>query len=131
MEIDSGETFCYDTAGNATKAERELQAADRIFGLLPADQREELRSLWDEFEAQSTADARFAASLDRLQPMLHNVHTQGGTWKQHQIHAGQVYQRMAPIQTGLPALWPMVEQLVADSVAKGYLKPAPTAVEPT
>jgi len=79
VEIDAGDTFCYDDRGHESKAEREMQAADRLFSLLPPDQASEFRALWDEFEAQETADAQFASTLDRLQPLLNNHQTQGHT----------------------------------------------------
>jgi putative hydrolase of HD superfamily len=121
VEIDAGDTFCYDTAGHDDKADREQQAADRIFGLLPGAITQDLRQLWDEFEAQATPTARFAASLDRIQPLLHNWQTQGGTWKQHNISRAQVMKRMAPVETGAPELWPFVLEVIEESVAKGYL----------
>lgn len=128
IEIDAGDTFCYDTVGLQDKAEREAQAAKRLFGLLPADQAEELRSLWAEFETQASPDAQFATALDRLQPILHNYQTQGGTWRLHQIHQDQVKQRMAPVATGAPDLWSLVEQIIEKSVAAGYLRAdAPSA----
>ncbi|MBD1875476.1 HD domain-containing protein [Nodosilinea sp. FACHB-131] len=123
VEIDAGDTFCYDAAGHDGKAEREQRAADRIFGLLPEAIAQQLRHLWDEFEAQVTPTARFAASLDRIQPLLHNWQTQGGTWKQHGICRAQVMQRMAPVKNGAPELWPFVLEVIEESVAKGYLKP--------
>ncbi len=122
VEIDAGDTFCYDVQGNINKAQREQEAAARLFGLLPDAQRAELRSLWDEFEYQTTADARFAASLDRLQPILHNYYTQGGTWRLHNICRSQVLKRMAPVQQGAPALWPLVEAIIEESVSAGYLR---------
>lgn len=122
VEIDAGDTFCYDTQGNLSKAERELQAADRIFGLLPPDQATELRTLWDEFEAQATQDALFAAALDRLQPLLNNWQTKGHTWKKHGVNRLQVMKRMAPIQNHAPALWPLVEQVVEEAIGAGYLQ---------
>ena len=121
VEIDAGDTFCYDTAAHLDKGEREQQAADRIFGLLPADQALELRQLWEEFEAQATVTAKFAAALDRLQPILHNQQTEGGTWKQHGISQAQVMRRVAPIEAGAPELWPLIQQIVADCIAAGYL----------
>lgn len=124
VEIDAGDTFCYDVQAHIDKAKREQQAADRIFGLLPDPQQAELRSLWDEFEAQTTADACFAASLDRLQPILHNYYTEGGTWKIHNICRSQVLKRMAPVKQGAPALWPLVEAIIEDSIAAGYLRDA-------
>ncbi|MBD2106402.1 HD domain-containing protein [Nodosilinea sp. FACHB-13] len=121
VEIDAGDTFCYDAVGHDGKAEREQQAADRIFGLLPGAIAQDLRQIWDEFEAQATPTARFAASLDRIQPLLHNWQTQGGTWKQHGISRSQVMQRMAPVEKGAPELWPFVLEVIEESVAKGYL----------
>jgi putative hydrolase of HD superfamily len=125
VEIDAGDTFCYDVQGNQNKAEREHQAAERLFGLLPMDQGGELRSLWDEFEHQDTATAKFAAALDRIQPFLHNQQTQGGTWKQHGITRDRVLQRMQPVEAGTPELWMFVQQAIDECVAAGYLKEAP------
>lgn len=122
VEIDAGDTFCYDTQHNQSKAERETQAADRLFGMLPPDQTTELRLLWEEFEAQETPEALFAASLDRLQPMLNNYETDGGTWKQHGITRDRVLVRAAPIAKGAPPLWEFVQQLIEDSTTKGFLK---------
>ncbi|MEH2142884.1 HD domain-containing protein [Nostoc sp.] len=122
VEIDAGDTFCYDVQGNQSKAAREAQAALRLFGLLPADQGSELRLVWDEFEAGETPTAKFAAALDRIQPLLHNQQTQGGTWCIHGIRRDQVMKRVAPVETGAPELWPFVLQLIDDCVAAGYLK---------
>jgi len=122
VEIDAGDTFCYDDQGNESKADRETQAADRLFGLLPADQAVTFRQLWDEFEAQTTPAARFAAALDRLQPLLNNQQTGGHTWQLHDITSDRVLQRMAPIQTGAPELWSAVQQIIEDCIAAGYLK---------
>ncbi|MBW4561122.1 MAG: HD domain-containing protein [Mojavia pulchra JT2-VF2] len=125
VEIDAGDTFCYDVQANCSKAEKELQAASRLFGILPEDQGRELRSLWDEFEVGETPTAKFAAALDRIQPLLHNQQTQGGTWRIHGIRRDQVMKRVAPVETGAPELWPFVLQLIDDCVAAGYLKEAP------
>ncbi len=127
VEIDAGDTFCYDTAANLDKAEREQQAAERIFGLLPPDQQSELRLLWAEFEAQDSPSARFANDLDRLQPILLNQQNQGGTWKANQITQAQVLRRVEPIQTGAPDLWPYLQQILQDAVAAGYLLPDPAS----
>ncbi|HEX8673323.1 MAG TPA: HD domain-containing protein, partial [Longimicrobium sp.] len=81
VEIDAGDTFCYDDGAHLDKEARETLAAERIFGLLPPDQADEMRALWDEFEAGETPDARFAVALDRLQPLLVNFNSDGGTWK--------------------------------------------------
>jgi len=125
VEIDAGDTFCYDVQANHNKAEKELQAASRIFGLLPKDQGKELRLLWDEFETGETLTAKFAAALDRIQPLLHNQQTQGGTWRIHGIRRDQVMKRVAPVEIGAPELWPFVLQLIDDCVAAGYLQEAP------
>jgi putative hydrolases of HD superfamily len=122
VEIDAGDTFCYDTQGNLDKGDREQRAADRLFGLLPPDQALEFRALWEEFEARITPDAQFAASLDRLQPVLHNQQNQGGTWHQYGITRDRVGQRLAPVQTGAPPLWDYMQSVLDDCVAAGYLR---------
>ena len=121
VEIDAGDTFCYDKAGNMDKLERETKAADRIFNLLPEDQAAYLRELWDEFEARQTAESRFAAAMDRLQPLLHNYNTEGGTWKEHRIHKEQVVERNHPIAFGSATLWDFAADMIDDAVVKGYL----------
>ena len=93
VEIDAGDTYCYDEAGNQTKAERERKAADRIFALLPEEQCREYRGLWEEFEARETPEAKFANALDRIHPMLLNYIKGGISWKKHGIHAEQVEKR--------------------------------------
>jgi putative hydrolase of HD superfamily len=128
VEIDAGDTFCYDVQGNESKAQREAQAALRLFGLLPADQASELRSLWEEFEAQETPTAKFAAALDRIQPLLHNQQNRGGTWLIHGITRDQVMKRMAAVETGAPELWLFVQQVIEECVAAGYLKDTPVVI---
>lgn len=130
VEIDAGDTFCYDVHANQNKAAREAQAASRIFGLLPEEQGTELRALWEEFETQETAAAQFATALDRLQPLLHNQQTRGGTWRIHDITRAQVLRRMHPIKEGAPALWPLVEQIIEECVLAGYLQPEPKVESP-
>ena len=122
VEIDAGDTFAYDTHGNESKAERELQAACRIFGLLPEDQQREYRALWEEFEIRDTADARFANALDRLQPLLNNYRTQGGTWRIHKLNRTQVVKRMEPVREFLPSVYPIVEEYLSDACARGWLE---------
>jgi 5'-deoxynucleotidase YfbR-like HD superfamily hydrolase len=112
VEIDAGDTFAFDAAANADKDERERKAASRLFGLLPRDQGEELRALWDEFEARRTAESRFANALDRLQGLIQNHHNDGGTWVEHGITREQILRRMDPIREGAPALWPFVLEVV-------------------
>jgi len=121
IEIDAGDTFCYDAQANLDKEERERRAADRLFGLLPADQGAELRALWDEFEEGATPEARFAVALDRLQPLLQNVNGAGGTWRRHGISRAQVLRRMEPIRRAAPRLWPLVERHVEEACRAGWI----------
>lgn len=123
VEIDAGDTFCYDTQGYINKSEREIAAANRIFGLLPDDLQSDLKQLWEEFELQNTPTAKFATALDRMQPFLNNGETQGGTWKIHEITRNQVMKRMSPIAEGTPQLWEYIQGLIDDFVTKGYLQP--------
>ncbi|MBD2515384.1 HD domain-containing protein [Nostoc sp. FACHB-973] len=125
VEIDAGDFSCYDVEGNQNKAKKEAQAALRLFGLLPPDQGTEFHQLWNEFEAGETPTAKFAAALDRIQPLLHNQQTQGINWRINGIRRDQVMKRVAPVETGAPELWPFVLQLIDDSVTAGYLQEAP------
>jgi putative hydrolase of HD superfamily len=122
VEIDAGDTFAYDTQGYTDKAEREEQAAARIFGLLPDAQRDELLTLWHEFEAVATPEARFANALDRLEPLLDNYVTGGGSWKKAGVTVAKVQKRMEPIGNVSAALGEYVQQILTESVAKGYLR---------
>ena len=122
VEIYAGDTFCYDETAKQDKAQREKEAADRLFGTLPEDQGVEYRKLWEEFDAMETPDAKYAAAMDRFQPLINNLLTQGHTWRLGHVTADQVYRRMAPIQEAAPALWPFVEQSIQDAIQKGWLK---------
>ena len=121
VEIDAGDVFVYDEAAREAKAELELAAAERLYGLLPADQGSELRALWDEFEAKATPEARFAGAVDRLQPLLLNYTTEGRSWQEHGITSDRVLALNARIELGSPALWVHVQEVLHDAVAKGYL----------
>ena len=121
VEIDAGDTYCYDEAGNRDKAQRELAAADRLFNLLPPDQAAEIRSLWEEFEAARTPEARFANALDRLQPLMHNAFTRGAMWQRHGIVSSQVVARNRRIGDGAPDLWAFARELIEEAVRKGHL----------
>jgi putative hydrolase of HD superfamily len=123
VEIDAGDTYCYDQAGYADKSQRETAAAERIFNLLPPDQAAEIRSLWDEFEASETAEAKFANALDRLQPLMHNVFTNGQMWKRHGIVKSQVIDRNCRIADGAPDLWVLARDLIEKAVNDGHLAP--------
>ena len=118
VEIDAGDTFAYDKAGNATKEERELRAAERIFGLLPEDLGAELRGLWKEFEENATPEAHFANAVDRIQPFLQNRETGGGTWRIYNLSRDEIMKRMDPIRTAMPRLWPIVEGAVDEFFVK-------------
>ncbi len=122
VEIDAGDTYCYDQPGNVEKERRERAAAARIFGLLPDDQEAEFRALWEEFEARETAAAKYAAALDRLQPLLANYWTEGRSWQEHGVDATVVRQGNAHMGQGAPALWAHVQEVLDDAVAQGYLK---------
>lgn len=121
VEIDAGDTFCYDAIALQDQADREEKAADRLFGMLPENLGRELRSLWKEFEAKETLDAQFAAALDRLQPLLHNYYTEGGTWKKAGVTVEKVRKRMAPVAIGSPVLGELVESLIQDAIRQGFI----------
>jgi len=123
VEIDAGDTYCYDDAGNAGKAERERAAADRLFGLLPGDLAARVRGLWEEFEARRTAEARFAAALDRVQPLMHNYFTGGVVWRNHGISQEKVRDRNRHVEEGSAALWAYAERLIRQAVEDGLLAP--------
>ncbi len=121
VEIDAGDTFAYDAVGYLDKEAREQAAAERIFGLLPPDQRDELRALWDEFEAQATADARFANLCDRLMPSLQNYYNGGGTWREAAVSRAMVDHRLEPIHAA-DAIHAYVTTLLDDAVAQGMIR---------
>ena len=121
VEIDAGDTFIYDAAAQAGKRGREELAADRLFGLLPDDQRTEMRALWEEFEAEETPEARFAAAIDRLQPLLCNYYSQGGAWREYDVSAAQVFARNEKIARGAEELWAHARRMLDDALARGYI----------
>lgn len=120
--IYAGDTFAYDVQGNQDKRQRETEAADKLFALLPEDQAAEIRALWEEFDAMETPDAQYAAAIDRLQPFLNNYLTQGHTWGLGGVKSAQVYERMDPIRVALPEVWPFVDKMIQESIEKGYLE---------
>lgn len=121
VEIDAGDTYAYDIAGNASKRERELMAADRIFNLLPNDQAEELRLLWDEFEESKTPEAKFAATLDRLQPLFLNAESGGKSWKEHSVTLSQILKRNETTHEGSEILWEYGEGIIRKNVENGNI----------
>jgi putative hydrolase of HD superfamily len=125
VEIDAGDTFAYDLHANQDKAQREQAAATRLFGLLPPDQNHQLRTLWEEFEAGQSPEARFAVALDRLMPTLQNYANDGGTWRTPGVDRTAVYRRLAPIGAGSTPLWEYVQALLEDAVARGLIQSPP------
>ncbi len=125
VEIDAGDTFAYDTKAMSNQHEREAKAAERIFGLLPADQAMEFRQLWDEFEARATPEAKFATACDRFHPMLLNCLTQGHAWRKHGVTHDRVVARNSHIAEGSAVLWEYARQMIDQAVAEGSLDPAP------
>ena len=123
VEIDAGDTFAYDVQGNLDKEAREQAAADRIFGLLPDDQRDELRALWEEFDARRTPEARFANAMDRLMPAMQNFANGGGTWRANGVDYAAVTHRLQPIGDGSDALWAYVAAMLEDAAARGLIAP--------
>jgi putative hydrolase of HD superfamily len=125
VEIDAGDLFLYaDAAAQARQEEAERAAAERIFAILPAPQAGELRALWEEFEERRTPEARFARALDRLQPMLLNLQTRGGTWREHGVTLDQVLPKVDLIEDGSPALGAYARTMIATAVERGILLPA-------
>lgn len=125
VEIDAGDTLVYDEAARSAATARERAAADRVFGLLPADQAAALRAVWDEFEARETPEARFAAALDRLQPLLLNHAAGGGPWVEEGLGTDRVRAANAHIALGSPALGHLADEVIASAEAAGMLVPPP------
>ena len=122
VEIDAGDTFIYDTVKNHTNTDEELLAAKRIFGLLPDAQRDEMIAVWEEFETGETAEAKFAKSMDRLEPLLQNVSNNGGTWMEYHVDYKKVYEKKQVIKNGSVSIWNYAENLIEESVTNGILK---------
>lgn len=122
VEIDAGDTYAYDVQGNATKRERELKAADRIYGLLPKEQGTYLRELWDEFEAMETPEAKFANALDKIQPILLTEQAKGKSWLEHGVKESQIMGRNARTHEGSEELWSYVREIIQKSVDAGLIR---------
>jgi putative hydrolase of HD superfamily len=123
VEIDAGDTYIYDEAALALKAETERRAADRIFSLLPGPEGIPLRELWEEYERQDTADARFAHSVDRLQPLLLNLVSGAVSWREHGVPAERVREINSRMATGSADLWAAASALIDDAVFRNLLTP--------
>lgn len=122
VEIDAGDTFHYDASGHASKEAKERIAADRLFSLLPAGQAGEIRALWDEFEADATPEARAARSLDRLQPILQNLRTEGASWRKYGVTKAKVLERNRAIETAFPSIWEWLTAELDRAEAEGYFE---------
>ncbi|EMF8862225.1 HD domain-containing protein [Vibrio parahaemolyticus] len=122
VEIDAGDTFVYDTAASKEQAEKEIKAAERLFGMLPTDQGQELLALWQEFEAAQSDDAKYAKALDRLIPMLLNYHNNGQSWKENSVTREQALTINKRIEFGSVTLWDKVKELIEEATEKGWLK---------
>lgn len=122
VEIDAGDTFIYDTQKNHQNTADERLAAQRIFGLLPEEQARELIEIWEEFEAGHTKEAKFAKSMDRLEPLLQNTSNNGGTWNEFGVNYEKIYEKKKVIKEGSTSLWDFAENLIDESVEKGILK---------
>lgn len=122
VEIDAGDTFIYDQNKNHENTDEELASARRIFGLLPPEQADEFLRLWTEFEEGATNEAKFARSMDRLEPLLQNISNNGGTWQEYNVDYDTVFAKKQAIAHGSQTLWEYAEQLLNDSVEKGILK---------
>lgn len=122
VEIDAGDTYAYDTVGAQSKREREVKAADRIFGILPEDQGKYFRALWDEFEAYETADAKYAHLLDNFQPLLLNDASGGISWREHDVKKSQIYKRNERIEETSKTIWEKMQELVAKNITCGNVR---------
>lgn len=123
VEIDAGDTYAYDEEGKKTQREREEKAAERIFGLLPKDQGRKMRSLWEEFEACETKEAKFARTMDNLQPVMLNDATDGKAWEEHSVHLQQILNRNRNTADGSKTLWEYsLNRFIRPNVEKGRIK---------
>lgn len=122
VEIDAGDTYLYDEAGNGTKAAREQKAAERIFHILPEDQAEELFGLWREFEERKTPESKFANTLDRIQPILLNDATDGRAWREHDVCIDQIMSKNEYTSQGSDVLWAYIQEVFEKNIKNGNIK---------
>lgn len=122
VEIDAGDTYAYDEEGLKTQKEREEAAKERIYSLLPDDQKQELQAIFDEFEERKSPEARFARALDNFQPLLLNNSNNGGDWKEHHVTAEQVYGRQRRTAEGSERLYEVTDRLIQENIAKGNIR---------
>ena len=122
VEIDAGDTYAYDAENLKTQKARENVAKERIFSLLPEDQKAEFMALFDEFEEYETAESKFAHSMDNLQPLLLNNSNNGDDWKEHDVNSKQVYMRQSKTKLGSEKLYELTDQIIQENIRKGNLK---------
>ncbi len=122
VEIDAGDTYAYDEVNMATQKEREDAAKERIYSLLPEDQKNKLIALFDEFEANESPEARFAHVMDNLQPLMLNDSNNGGDWREHQVTSEQIYKRQARARAGSDTLFGVIEGIIQRNIEKGNIK---------
>jgi len=122
VEIDAGDTYAYDSEGLATQKELEDLAKERIFSLLPEDQKAELISLFDEFEEYSTPESKYAHAMDNFQPLILNNSNNGGDWKEHGVSSAQVYGRQSKTRLGSEKIYEITDQIIRENIRKGSLK---------
>lgn len=122
VEIDAGDTYAYDAENLKTQKAREDAAKERIFSILPEEQKEELIKLFDEFEAFETAESKFAHAMDNLQPLILNNSNGGGDWREHGVTARQVYGRQSKTKLGSERLYEVTDKLIQENINKGNIK---------
>ena len=122
VEIDAGDTYAYDAEGLKTQKAREEAAKERLYSMLPEDQKADLVTIFDEFEERKTPEAKFARALDNLQPLILNNSNDGGDWKNHDVTAKQVYGRQSRTREGSEKLFEVTDQILKENIAKGNLK---------
>lgn len=122
VEIEAGDTYAYDTENLKTQKAREDAAKEKLYSILPEDQKREFIALFDEFEAYATPEAKFAHTMDNLQPLLLNNSNGGGDWKEHQVSAAQVYGRQARSREGSERLFEVIDMIIRENIKKGSLK---------
>ena len=123
VEVDAGDTYCYDPNARATQAEREKIAAERLYGLLPEEQGEKLKALWQEFEECKTPEARFARAMDNVQPVMLNAASDGKSWQEHSVRIGQIMERNKRTPKGSEAVWEYAyESFIKPNLEKGRIK---------
>ena len=122
VEIEAGDTYAYDAEGLKTQKERENAAKEKIYSLLPEDQKKELMSIVDEFDAYTTAEAKFAHAMDNLQPLMLNHSNDGGDWREHKVTAKQVYGRQEKTRLGSEVLYQATDEILRENIAKGSIR---------